>query len=94
MLIHAVADVCEPLAELVRLDEAGVGVVKADKGVAEVVLWVELAETLAHHGEEHGKVDARVCGVCRGGARAGVEELCEGVVVGRDTCWVSVVEGV
>lgn len=86
MLVHAVADIREPLAHLVRLDDAGVGVVEALECVGEVSFRVELEETFAHHGEEHGKVDARVCGAVRGCAWACVEEGVEHGGGGCDAC--------
>ena len=86
VLLHALADVCEPPAHLVGLDEPRVGVVKALECVGEVGLGVELAETLAHHGEEHGEVDARVGGVRRGLAGAGGEEVVEDGLRGGDAC--------
>lgn len=69
LLVHAFADVAHPLAEFVDLDSTGVGLVETLECLCEIGLWVELDETFAHHGEEHGKVDARVGG--EGGGRAG-----------------------
>lgn len=76
LLIHAFADLGHPLAHLVDLDEARVCLVEALECVVEICLWVELEETLAHHGEEHGEVDAGVDGM--GSAGACSEEGVEG----------------
>ena len=78
LLVHALSDVAHPLAELVGLDGAGVCLVEALKCLFELYLWVELDETLAHHGEEHGEVDALV-----GGAWTRCEECVEGGLGGR-----------
>lgn len=77
LLVHAFADVCQPPAHFVDLYESGVGVVETLKGVVEICLWVELKETFAHHCEEHGKVDAGICGVCSGCTGTCGEEVVE-----------------
>lgn len=70
LLVHVFADLGHPLAHLVDLDEAGVCLVETLECILEIGLWVELEEPFAHHGEEHGEVDAGVCGVGGGRARA------------------------
>jgi hypothetical protein len=86
LLVHALADVAHPLAELVDLDGARVGLVEALECLGEVCLGVELEEALAHHGEEHGEVDAGVGGEGRGRAGACVEEAVEHGL-GRGDAW-------
>ena len=86
LLVHALANVGEPLAHLVDLDEARVCLVEALECILEVGLWVELEEPLAHHGEEHGEVDAGVCGVGGGCAGACVEEAVEHGLGGGYAC--------
>ena len=87
LLVHAFADVAHPLAELVDLDGARVRLVEALECLGEVCLWVELEETLAHHGEEHGEVDAGVGGEGRGGAGACGEEGVEHGLGWGDAWW-------
>ena len=77
LLVHAFADVTHPLAELVGLDGARVCLVETLERLRELCLRVELGEALAHHGEEHGKVDAGGGGCGRGRAGACCEEVVE-----------------